>query len=121
MLQSDATRDPSDRPTRPSCQLDHPDTERLVTLRPLGSVIVPAHDEARVIGRCLDALFIGLEPGQLDVTVVCNGCGDDTAAVARSAGYDVHVIELAAASKAAALRAGDASATAFPGSISMPT
>jgi glycosyltransferase involved in cell wall biosynthesis len=85
-----------------------------VESRQLGSVVVPAHNEAAVIRRCLNALFDGTEPGQLDVVVVCNGCRDATAEIARSSGHPVEVIELAVASKAAALRAGDAVARTFP-------
>ena len=85
-----------------------------VESRRLGSVVIPAHNEAAVIGRCLNALFDGAEPGQLDVVVVCNGCRDATAEVARSSGHPIQVIELATASKAAALRAGDAVARTFP-------
>lgn len=81
----------------------------------LGSVVIPAHNEANVIGRCLDALLRGFGPGELHVVVVCNGCSDDTATVARTAGRSVHVLELESASKAAALRAGDEDANAvFP-------
>jgi glycosyltransferase involved in cell wall biosynthesis len=80
----------------------------------LGSVVIPAHDEAPVIQRCLDALLTGFAPGELDVVLVCNGCGDDTAALARASGHAVRVIELGVASKPAALRAGDAAARAFP-------
>src|ERR687891_96542 len=79
----------------------------------LGSVIIPAYDESARIGRCLDALFSGVGPGRLDVIVVCNGCRDDTAARARATGHPVRVIELPVASKAAALRAGDAAARAL--------
>ena len=81
---------------------------------PLGSVVIPAHNESAGIRRCLDALFAGVAPEELDVFVVCNGCGDDTAALARSSGHPVRVIELEAASKPAALRAGDALARALP-------
>ena len=81
---------------------------------PLGSVVIPANNEALVIRRCLDALYEGFAPGGLDVVVVCNGCADDTAAQAGSSGHPVRVLELAAASKPAALRAGDAAALAFP-------
>jgi glycosyltransferase involved in cell wall biosynthesis len=77
-------------------------------------VVIPAHDEAAVIGRCLDALFTGFLEGELDVVVVCNGCADQTAAVARSSGHPVRVLELESASKPAALRVGDAAASAFP-------
>jgi glycosyltransferase involved in cell wall biosynthesis len=80
----------------------------------LGSVIIPAHDESAGIRRCLDALFAGVEPGELDAIVVCNGCSDDTAALARTSGHPVRVIELEAASKPAALRAGDDAALMLP-------
>ena len=75
------------------------------------SVVIAAHDEAAVLGRCLDALLSG--PGHPDVTVVANGCTDGTAAVAR-AQAGVRVLELAEAGKAAALNAGDAVAVGFP-------
>jgi glycosyltransferase involved in cell wall biosynthesis len=80
----------------------------------LGSVVIPAHDEAGVIRRCLDSLFSGFEPGEIDVVVVCNGCSDDTAELARSSGHPLRVIELGDRSKPAALRAGDLTASAFP-------
>jgi glycosyltransferase involved in cell wall biosynthesis len=78
------------------------------------SVVIPAHDEAAVIGRCLTTLLAGAEPGELEVIVVCNGCRDDTAAVARVHAPDAMVLELPAASKPAALNAGDRRATRFP-------
>ena len=80
----------------------------------LASIVIPAHNEAEVIGRCLDALFTGVEPGELEVIVVCNGCVDETAALARSSGHPVRVIELKTASKATALREGDTAARTFP-------
>ena len=83
-------------------------------MEPLGSVVIPAHNEAATIRRCLDALFDGLAPGELEVAVVCNGCSDETAALAASSGHPVSVIELEAPSKAAALRAGDVAVRAFP-------
>lgn len=77
------------------------------------SVVIAAHDEAGVIGRCLDRLLAGTAPGEFDVTVVANGCHDDTAAIAASR-PGVRVLELAAAGKTAALNAGDALARGFP-------
>lgn len=77
------------------------------------SVVIAAHDEAAVIGRCLDALLAGTEPGELDVIVVANGCHDGTAALA-SARPSVRVLEIEVASKPAALNAGDAVARGFP-------
>jgi Glycosyl transferase family 2 len=83
--------------------------------RPIGSVLIPAHNEAAVIGRCLHHLFDGIDAADLEVVVVCNGCDDGTAAVARNSGHPVEVIELDEASKPAALRAGDrALGSSFP-------
>ncbi|WP_157073229.1 glycosyltransferase family 2 protein, partial [Kribbia dieselivorans] len=66
------------------------------------SVIVPAHNEAAVLPRLLRALH----GADLEVIVVCNGCTDDTAKVARR-WPGVRVEEITEASKAAALRRGD--------------
>lgn len=83
-------------------------------MRPVGSVLIPAHNESAVIRRCLTSLLGGGEPGELEVAVVCNGCRDDTAEVARTWGPSVTVIEIEQASKPAALRAGDRLLRTFP-------
>jgi hypothetical protein len=67
-----------------------------------------------VIMRCLDGLFTDVEPDEIEVIVVCNGCRDETASLVRSSGHPVHVLELGVASKSAALRAGDAVARTLP-------
>jgi glycosyltransferase involved in cell wall biosynthesis len=77
------------------------------------SVVIAAHNEAGTIGRCLDGLLAGAEPGELDVTVVANGCRDDTAAVARRR-LGVRVIDLEQPGKAAALNVGEELAVGFP-------
>ena len=85
--------------------------------RPNGAalaVVVPAHDEAAVIERCLAAMLAEAEPDEFEIVVVCNGCTDDTAARARRSAPKARVIELSEASKAMALRAGDAAASVFP-------
>ena len=86
--------------------------------QPSASVVVPAHDEGRVIERCLRALLADAAQGEFEVVVVANGCHDDTAAVARSTaaslGHDVRVLELPEASKSAALRSADDLCRAFP-------
>ncbi|MCW2881889.1 MAG: glycosyl transferase [Sphaerisporangium sp.] len=79
---------------------------------PSASVIIPAHNEARVIGRLLSRLLEQATPGELDVVVVANGCDDDTASVAR--GHGVRVIETAIPSKREALRLGDEAADSHP-------
>jgi GT2 family glycosyltransferase len=78
---------------------------------PGGAIIIPAHNEAAVIGRTLEKL--APVAGQVEIIVVCNGCTDATASVARS--FDgVRVIEIARPSKTAALNAGDDAAQAWP-------
>lgn len=80
---------------------------------PLASVVIPAHDERTVIGRCLRSLADGALPGELDVIVVANACHDDTAEIARAAG--ARVVETPVAGKSHALGLGDARCRAFPG------
>jgi hypothetical protein len=77
------------------------------------SIVVPAHNEERAITRLLAALTAGYD-GLLQVVVVCNGCSDRTAEVARAHRPPVTVIELAEPSKAKALRHGDEFASIFP-------
>lgn len=81
---------------------------------PLISVIIPAYNEAAVIGRCLAALTAGHEAGELEVLVVCNGCTDTTAEIARRFGSPVRVLESRVPSKTHALNVGDAAALGFP-------
>lgn len=78
------------------------------------SIVVPAYNEASVIGRCLDALLQDDRPGEVEILVVCNGCSDETAEIASSYGEPVRVIETAVPSKTHALNLADASATGFP-------
>lgn len=78
------------------------------------SLIIPAHNESAVIGRCLSALTASAEGGELEVIVIANGCSDDTAVIARAFGPPVAVIETPIASKPHALNLGDCAASAFP-------
>ncbi len=74
----------------------------------LGTVVVPAHNEAAVIGRCLDGLIGGTADNEFEVVVACNGCTDATAEIARRRGARVTVIEIAEPSKSGAIRAAEA-------------
>lgn len=78
------------------------------------SIVIPAHNEARVIGRLLDSLLAGPAEDDLDIVVVCNGCTDDTARIAAARGPRVRVVEIPVPSKHAALRTGDDHARGFP-------
>lgn len=81
---------------------------------PTATIVIPAHNEERGLPRLLGALLTRALPGQFAIIVVCNGCTDRSADAARAFGADVTVIELAEASKAAALDAGAATVRAFP-------
>jgi exopolysaccharide biosynthesis WecB/TagA/CpsF family protein len=67
------------------------------SVRPLHSnprrrlaVLVPAHDEAVLIGRCVASLFAQSYPApRLRVVVIADNCQDETAAIARAAGAEV--------------------------------
>ena len=83
------------------------------------SVILPASNEAALIGGCLDVLMASATPRgwQVEVIVVANGCRDATAAVARervalaeARGWSLMVIEREEGGKPGALNAGDAAA-----------
>jgi hypothetical protein len=81
-------------------------------MRPIVSIVVPAHNEEAVLGANLRALLDGAEPGEFDVIVVANACADRTAEVARAAG--VRVIETPTPGKVSAMRLGDEACHTFP-------
>lgn len=78
------------------------------------TVVMPAYNEAAIIGHNLERLLEGDPDGLIDVVVVANGCSDNTAQVAAAVSPRVRVIELAEGSKTAALNAGDRAANVFP-------
>lgn len=75
------------------------------------SIVIPAHDEAATIAACLASIA---RAGDHEVVVVCNGCQDATARIARAHRPAVQVLELPTAGKAAALNAGDRVVHGFP-------
>lgn len=78
------------------------------------SIVVPAHNESSVIARALGAWVGNSGSDGMDVVVVCNGCTDDTADIARRFGPTARVIESEVASKTHALNLGDQISRAFP-------
>lgn len=78
------------------------------------SVIIPAHNESTVIARTLRTMLTGAAPREFDVVVVCNGCSDDTADVARRFAPAVRVVETEIAGKIHALNLGDQATETFP-------
>ena len=80
----------------------------------LGSIVIPAHNEAASIERCLRALLVSLDPGKVQIVVACNGCTDNTAAIARAVDTRLIVLDLPAPGKIAAIRAAEQVATQMP-------
>ena len=76
-------------------------------------MIVPAYNEAAVIKRTLAPLSQAAVDGFIELIVVCNGCTDNTAEVARGV-PGVRVVELEVGSKPLALNTGDEVATLWP-------
>ena len=83
------------------------------------SVLIPAHNEAAYLPRCLDAICAS-DPceGKVEVIVMANGCSDETAALARSyqsacrdRNWDLHVLDIAEGGKLNVLNQGDQIAT----------
>jgi hypothetical protein len=84
------------------------------------SIVVPAHNEAQVIGRLLSGLLgpdgsEGLEGlAGLEILVVAYGCSDETAKVAAGYGPQVRVLETPVPSKYHAMRLADSNTDVFP-------
>lgn len=78
------------------------------------SIIIPAHNEEKVIGNTLSHLYPGVESGDLEIIVVCNGCSDNTVGIVNSFGQSIFCIETPIASKPHALNIGEEAAKWFP-------
>jgi len=78
------------------------------------SIIIPAHNEERVIERCLSQFVCAVQDEDFEVIVVCNGCTDQTASIVENLGDNFICIETDKASKTHALNIGDKIACSFP-------
>ena len=90
-----------------------PQAEREPLGRAEGAIIIPAHNEASVIGRTLESLYPLVGEQGIEIIVVCNGTTDATADIARAL-HGFQVVEIPEPSKVAALNAGDRLATRWP-------
>lgn len=89
-----------------------PEVAAQPVVRPVVSIVVPAHNEEAVIAANLRHLLATTAPGEFDVIVVPNACADATADIARTLG--VRVVETPVPGKAHALEVGDALCHVFP-------
>src|SRR6266516_8091226 len=83
-------------------------------LSAVAAVVIPAHNESRVIGRLLGRLVPFAAEQGIEIIVAANGCTDNTAEIASDFGQAVRVLVIGTASKHRALRAGDQVAAGFP-------
>lgn len=82
---------------------------------PAFSVIIPAHNEAAVIGRCLENLLRDAPADALpEIIVAANGCKDDTVAIAKRLAPSATVLDLPPGSKVIAMNAANRIARAAP-------
>ncbi len=79
----------------------------------MAAIIIPAHNEASVLGETLRSVLSQVRAGD-EVYVVANGCSDGTEEVARGFSPAVTLLATPVASKSHALNIGDQYAVAFP-------
>jgi hypothetical protein len=58
------------------------------------SVVIPAHNQAQVVGRLVRQLLWWAGPDECDVVVVANGCTGNTAEAAAISGRPVRVVSI---------------------------
>lgn len=78
----------------------------------MASVIVPAHNEASVIRRCLDSL--STQAGVDTLIVACNGCTDNTVEIVRNEYPHAICLDIAKPSKVNALNEAEKHVTSWP-------
>jgi len=81
-------------------------------------VIIPAHNESKMISATLGSLLKGVSATEtkidFEIVVVCNGCTDNTAELVRTTYPNVRCEEIEEASKAAAIRHAETLDIGFP-------
>jgi glycosyltransferase involved in cell wall biosynthesis len=78
------------------------------------SIVIPAHNEASVIGESLASLAETVSGNEAEIVVVCNGCTDETAIVVNRDFPQVKCVETKTPSKTNALNIGDQTVSSFP-------
>lgn len=78
------------------------------------AIIIAAYNEASVIRNLLCQLQLGQSRNEYQVTVVCNGCTDDTEKIVRDEFPHVQCCSLSEPSKALAIRHAESLGLGFP-------
>jgi len=78
------------------------------------SIIIPAHNEALSIVKCISALTKPDMACNLQIIVICNGCQDNTYSIVKAFNSSIICLETNIASKTNALNLGDEVAKFYP-------
>ncbi|WP_020560275.1 glycosyltransferase [Thiofilum flexile] len=78
----------------------------------MATLIIPAHNEATVIQRCLDSLVN--QAGVTQIIVACNGCTDNTADIVRTHYPQILCLDIAKPSKVNALNEAEKHIISWP-------
>ncbi len=78
----------------------------------MATVIVPAHNEASVIGDCLESIVN--QHGVDKIIVACNGCTDNTVEIVRQNYPDITCLDIEKPSKTNALNEAEKHISSFP-------
>ena len=79
------------------------------------TVIIPAHNEERVIARCIETALRGApEQHRMQLIIAANGCSDATVTAARRAAPEALILDLPQGSKTLAMNEAARHAHAFP-------
>ncbi len=78
------------------------------------SIIIPVYNEAPLLQSMVERLIDDPLLKKAEIILVCNGCTDDSASIARTFEPKINVIETPVGSKTGALNLGDQAAKAFP-------
>lgn len=78
----------------------------------MATIIIPAHNEATVIKRCIDSV-INQENAET-IIIACNGCSDNTAEIVRNDYPSLICLDIEKASKTNALNEAEKHITSYP-------
>jgi glycosyltransferase involved in cell wall biosynthesis len=78
------------------------------------TIIIPAHNEEKIISNCLKPFIKNARLDDLEVIVVCNGCSDLTVNTVKKLSDKFVCLETDIPSKTHALNLGDEYATSYP-------
>ena len=90
------------------------EVEILMHDKTLPSIIIPAYNERKVIGRLLHSLYSGVYSKRFQIVVSCNGCTDNTYDYVKTEFPLIDVINIKRGSKTNAINHAESIVTGYP-------